>query len=101
MPFRWSRLGCLSIVLACAVAGCAPATAPTAGSAKPGSAKAFALDTALGTNGVSTLPLSASTHDRFMAVTVGADGKVYAAGYTTLDGDQAFAVARIDSAGQT
>ena len=59
MPFRWSRLGCLSIVLACAVAGCAPAQLRPLVLPKPGSARAFALDTALGTNGFSTLPLSA------------------------------------------
>jgi uncharacterized delta-60 repeat protein len=58
------------------------------------------LDTSVGPNGVSALSLSGSTHDRFLAVAVGSDGKVYAAGYTTLDGDQAFAVARIDSAGK-
>ena len=91
------------VSLCCAVAlaasGCAPAVAP-APTSKPATAKPLMLDSAVGANGVAALPLSTSTHDRFMAVASGADGKVYAAGFTTLDGDQAFAVVRIDGAGK-
>ena len=59
------------------------------------------LDTGYGTGGIATAPLSASGHDRFMAVAQSSDGKTYAAGFTvTGDGDQAFAVARIDNSGK-
>jgi len=57
-----------------------------------------ALDTAFGANGVAASPLSASEHDRFMAVAVAPDGKIYAAGFVSIAGDQAMAVARIDGA---
>jgi uncharacterized delta-60 repeat protein len=64
-----------------------PAAAQGTSSAKPGSVA------------VSPVPLSTSGHDRFMAVAVGADGKTYAAGFTTENGDQALAVARLDATG--
>jgi uncharacterized delta-60 repeat protein len=89
----------LSCAVLLAAAGCGPdatQTARPAGSAP----KPFALDTTLGPNGFAALPLSPSTHDRFMAVTTAPDGKVYAAGYTTLDGDQAMTLARIDDKGK-
>jgi uncharacterized delta-60 repeat protein len=85
----------LAAPAALAASGCSPAA-----SSRPAAARALLLDTTVGTNGIGALPLSATTHDRFMAVAAAADGKVYAAGFTTLDGDQAFAVARIDAAGK-
>jgi uncharacterized delta-60 repeat protein len=96
-----SLLGSLSCAALLAAGACAPAT--TSGPAKPAggeSPRGLALDTALGANGFAALPLSTTTNDRFMAVATAADGKVYAAGYTTLDGDQAMAVARIDASGK-
>jgi uncharacterized delta-60 repeat protein len=72
--------------------------AVSSGSGTPATLK---LDTAYGTGGIATSPLNASAHDRFMAVAQGSDGKTYAAGFTvTGDGDQAFAVARIDGGGK-
>ncbi len=66
-----------------------------------GATATLKLDTGYGTSGIATAPLSASGHDRFYAVTQGSDGKTYAAGFTvTGDGDQAFAVARIDNSGK-
>lgn len=59
-----------------------------------------ALDTAFGANGIAASPLSATEHDRFMAVAVGSDGKVYAAGFVSIAGDQAMAVARLDATGK-
>lgn len=90
----------LSCAVLLAAAGCGPDA--TTQAARPGGSapKPFTLDTALGPNGFAALPLSPSTHDRFMAVTTAPDGKVYAAGYTTLDGDQAMTVARIDATGK-
>src|SRR5688500_7667727 len=44
--------------------------------------------------------MSATEHDRFMAVAVAPDGKVYAAGFVSIAGDQAMAVARVDAAGK-
>jgi uncharacterized delta-60 repeat protein len=66
----------------------------------PATATKLALDTAYGTSGIASVPLSASAHDRFMATTVGADGKTYAAGFVTQDGDQSLAVARLDATGK-
>jgi uncharacterized delta-60 repeat protein len=57
------------------------------------------LDGTFGAGGVATLPLNATTHDRFMAVAVAPDGKVYAAGYVIEGGDQIMAVARLDASG--
>jgi uncharacterized delta-60 repeat protein len=62
---------------------------------------ALKLDTAFGTGGISALPLNPNGHDRFLAVAQSSDGKTYAAGFTvTGEGDQAMAVARIDSSGK-
>jgi uncharacterized delta-60 repeat protein len=90
----------LSCAVLLAAAGCGPDAATPAARPAGSAAKPFALDPALGPNGFAALPLSPNTHDRFMAVTTAPDGKVYAAGYTTLDGDQAMAVARIDANGK-
>jgi uncharacterized delta-60 repeat protein len=57
------------------------------------------LDASFGTNGIAALPLNATTHDRFMAVAVAPDGKVYAAGYVIEGGDQMMALARLDANG--
>src|SRR4051794_6482345 len=71
----------------------------SAGSSAAASAK-IALDTAFGSAGLDKIAISPTTHDRFMAVAVGADGKTYAAGFATLDGgDQAMAVARLGANG--
>jgi uncharacterized delta-60 repeat protein len=65
----------------------------TAGPVKAG------LDAAYGKQGVSATPLSTTEHDRFMAVAVAPDGKIYGAGFVNQGGDQAMAVARIDATG--
>ncbi len=72
-----------------------------AASSGGGAPATLKLDTGYGTSGIATSPLNASAHDRFMAVAQASDGKTYAAGFTvTGDGDQAFAVARIDNSGK-
>jgi uncharacterized delta-60 repeat protein len=58
-----------------------------------------ALDPTFGAAGIAALPLNVTTHDRFMAVAVGPDGKVYAAGYVIEGGDQVMALARLDASG--
>jgi uncharacterized delta-60 repeat protein len=68
-------------------------------SSSSGSGGPVTLDTVFGVNGVAPAPLNAATHDRFMATTVAPDGKIYAAGFVTDNGDQALAVARIDAKG--
>lgn len=65
----------------------------TAGPLKAG------LDAAYGKQGVAATPLSATEHDRFMAVAIAPDGKIYGAGFISQGGDQAMAVARVDAAG--
>jgi uncharacterized delta-60 repeat protein len=75
-----------------AAAGQGGASSPVAAQGTPGGPS--------GAVAVTPLPLSATTHDRFMAVTAGPDGKIYAAGFIAQDGDQAFAVARLDAKGQ-
>jgi uncharacterized delta-60 repeat protein len=76
---------------------------PSSGSSPEASAdpnKAISLDASYGTNGIATVPLSASTHDRFMAVAQGSDGKTYGAGFIiTGEGDQNLAVVRLDEKG--
>lgn len=111
MKTVWTRI-ILAGGLGLALAGCSSEqtgdSAPTASTATsaatagaPGApaANAVALDATFGKGGISTVPLTASTHDRFMAVAVGADGKTYAAGFISEGGDQALAVARIDEKG--
>jgi uncharacterized delta-60 repeat protein len=73
-------------------------TAPTASSTATGPVKA-GLDAAYGKQGVSAAPLSATEHDRFMAVAIAPDGKIYGAGFVSQGGDQAMAVARLDATG--
>jgi uncharacterized delta-60 repeat protein len=75
-------------------------TAAPSGSNTTAAAVKAGLDSAFGTSGVAAVPLSASEHDRFMAVTVSSDGKVYGAGFISQGGDQAMAVARIDASGK-
>jgi uncharacterized delta-60 repeat protein len=59
------------------------------------------MDTGFGVSGIAAVPLNTSTHDRFMAVASGADGKSYGAGFVIVgEGDQALAVARIDANGR-
>ena len=57
------------------------------------------LDTTFGTNGILTLPLSVSTHDRFLAITVAPDGKIYAAGFMIEGGDQVMTLVRLGQNG--
>ena len=57
------------------------------------------LDSTFGTNGIMAMPLSTTTHDRFMAVTVAPDGRVYAAGYIIEGGDTMMALVRLDANG--
>ncbi|MGE3985855.1 MAG: hypothetical protein AB7G38_16930 [Dehalococcoidia bacterium] len=76
-----------------------PSTSNTP-AASADSAKPLTFDTSYGTSGVATVPLNANTHDRFMAVTQGSDGKTYAAGFIIVgEGDQAMAVARLTEKG--
>jgi uncharacterized delta-60 repeat protein len=69
--------------------------------ASPAAAQASAAPSGppAGTVSVKPVPLNSSAHDRFMAITAGADGKTYAAGFITENGDQALAVARLDANG--
>ena len=73
-------------------------TAPAASSTTTATVKA-GLDTAYGKQGLSASPLSATEHDRFMAVAIAPDGKIYGAGFVNQGGDQAMAVARLDATG--
>jgi uncharacterized delta-60 repeat protein len=59
------------------------------------------LDPAFGVDGVQASPMSASTHDRFLAVTPGPSGTYYASGFvaTGVGTDQAFALARFTAEG--
>jgi uncharacterized delta-60 repeat protein len=57
------------------------------------SSSAVAVDTSFGSGGLARLKLEG--HDRFMAVTVGPDGSIYGAGFITIGGDQAMAVAKM------
>ena len=68
-------------------------TSTTAGPLKAG------LDAGYGKQGVAATPLSATEHDRFMAVAIAPDGKIYGAGFISQGGDQAMAVARVDATG--
>jgi uncharacterized delta-60 repeat protein len=99
----WKNLvGALAAVtLALTLAACGSDSGDNNGSSTQTTAPAgpIALDTAFGNGGIAQLPLDASTHDRFMAITVGPDGKTYAAGFVVDAGDQAMAVARIDANG--
>jgi uncharacterized delta-60 repeat protein len=58
------------------------------------------LDSGFGQNGVLAVPLSTSEHDRFMAIANGPAGSFYAAGYTSPGGDNAMALAKLDSDGK-
>lgn len=95
-------------VLAAALVACGdeetatPAGTGTAGavtSATAAASSVLKLDTSFGTNGIAATPLTSNAHDRFMAIAVAPDGKTYAAGFITENGDQAMAVARLDAQG--
>lgn len=58
------------------------------------------LDAAFGTAGVLTTALAGDAKDRFGALVLGADGKLYAAGLTSDGADQKIAVARFDTDGK-
>ncbi len=79
-------------------------TAPTGGTGAPGfttnaATPKLGMEPSYGKDGVLTTPLSATEHDRFMAVTVAPDGKVYAAGFVSIAGDQAMALAKFNTDG--
>src|SRR5215213_9148566 len=75
-------------------------SASTSSTSAPAKAAKISLDSSFGTNGVLNVALSATTHDRFMAITTSADGKaVYAAGFVLENGDQAMAVTKFDDKG--
>jgi len=63
-------------------------------------AKSAGLDTAFGTNGVLSSPLSTSEHDRFMSVAIANDGSLYAAGFVSQGGDQAMALTKFNAKGE-
>lgn len=53
------------------------------------------LDTGFGQGGVRASALSSTEHDRFLAVTPRPGGSYYAAGFTTVGGDQAMVLAKL------
>ncbi len=57
------------------------------------------LDSAFGTAGIVKAALVSGAKDRFNAVAVGKDGKIYAAGLTSEGPDQKIAVARFSTSG--
>ena len=63
------------------------------------SSASVALDSTFGQGGILASPLSASEHDRFMAVAIANDGSIYAAGFVSQGGDQAMALAKYTAAG--
>src|SRR5688500_8159763 len=68
-------------------------SAGTASTSAPAKAAKVSPDSTFGTNGLLNVALSATTHDRFMAIATSADGKaLYAAGFMLENGDQAMAV---------
>lgn len=84
---------------AIALAGLLAFSVPASGRAAPPD-PAGGLDQRFGDAGIASTPLSPATADRFLAATVGKDGKTYATGFVTVEGtDQAMAVARITPAG--
>ncbi len=91
--------GCTSSKPAAPSTAAAPSASGTTAAAPAPAAAKVALDATFGKDGIATIPLSASGHDRFMAVAVAPDGKTYAAGFTTEAGDQAMALARFDAKG--
>lgn len=89
------------LVIGCAEdsGGDADRAASTEGTQASGRVRATGFDPTFGSAGFTASPLSATEHDRFLAVTVGADDRTYAAGFITAAGDQAMAVARYDAKG--
>jgi uncharacterized delta-60 repeat protein len=80
-----------------ATAGAATSAAAT--TAASTTASKVALDTSFGTNGIASVPMSANENDRFMAVTYGPDGAIYAAGFVAQSGDHAMALAKFSANG--
>ncbi len=75
--------------------GAAPQQSPPdAAAAKVG------FDSGFGRDGFAAVPMSTTDPDRITAVTVGRDGKVYAAGHLTRAGDQHMAVTRLGADGK-
>jgi uncharacterized delta-60 repeat protein len=81
-----------------AATGSSPSTATTP-SATPTPTGAL-LDSAFGTAGIIKTALAADQKDRFSALALGKDGKLYAAGLTSDGSDQAIAVARFSTDGK-
>ncbi len=102
-------LGVLALGVACGddddtTSTPAPSDQTTAPGAAAGTAGAPAatlprFDSSFGTAGVLKSALSATEHDRFMAVAIANDGSVYAAGFVTQGGDQAMALAKFNASG--
>src|SRR5262245_32202727 len=63
---------------------------------RPVSTASAAVDSSFGTAGM--VRVKAPGNTRFMAVAVAPDGSSYGAGFITVNGDQAMAVARITAA---
>ncbi|MCC7367328.1 MAG: hypothetical protein IT306_02835 [Chloroflexi bacterium] len=83
-----------------AVAQCDDEPVPASSGAnepKPMSTASAAVDTAFGAAGMARLSLDGNA--RFMAVAIAPDGGIFAAGFITVGGDQAMAVARLTPAG--
>jgi uncharacterized delta-60 repeat protein len=93
-----ARVPVAFLALAVFVAACGSG-APFGTSSSPAASSVVALDTSFGASGILALPISATTHDRLMAVTVAPDGKTYAAGFVIEGGDQSMVLARFDASG--
>jgi uncharacterized delta-60 repeat protein len=66
----------------------------------PAQQGADVLDSSFGQAGLAKIALSADANDQVTAVTVGSDGKIYAAGFVeAADEDRQFAVARANAGG--
>ena len=71
-----------------------------AGGETTGTETPTGLDASFGNGGVLALPLSPDAHDRLLAVASGADGSLYAAGWTSPGGDNAMVLAKIGADGK-
>jgi uncharacterized delta-60 repeat protein len=94
----WGLILSGAIVLAQICDDEAVPAAPGAAESRPMSAASASIDSGFGNNGVARLSMSPG-NDRFMAVTVAPDGSIYGAGFITVDGDQAMAVAKLTASG--
>lgn len=78
----------------------ASATAPSSGTSASTQAPAGAgLDASFGDGGIASVPLSGTSHDRFMAVAQDKAGNIFATGFVNQSGDQAMALAKFKADG--